>query len=83
MLEIINGILSSAVMTVSIYFYGYTLFKEKNTKSNNELCNIIAIIISIMLYAIVFLYFNNIIKTILLCIVVTLTFKYVFNELVK
>ena len=79
MLEIINGILSSAVITISVYFYGYILFKEKDTKLNSKIYNITAMLISTILYAIIFLCFDNIIKTILLCVLFTLTFKFVFK----
>lgn len=79
MLEIINGILSSAVMTISTYVYGHILFKEKITKSNSNIYNIMVMLSSVILYTIIFLYFDNIIKTVLLCIVVTIMFKCVFN----
>lgn len=79
MLEIINGILSSAAITISVYFYGYILFKEKDSKLNSKLYNAIAMLLSIILYAIIFLYLNNIIKTILLCVLFALTLKFIFN----
>lgn len=79
MLEIINGLLSSAAITISVYFYGYVLFKEKETKLNGKIYNIVTMLISTILYSIIFLYFDNIIKTTLLCILFTMTLKFVFN----
>ena len=80
MSEIINGFISSATLTISVYAFGALILKNKEKKENKIIDNIIIILISIILHTFVFLYLTGTIKSILLCIIFMLTFKHLFKS---
>jgi len=79
LLEIINGFLSSAILTISVYAFGVFILKDKEIGKNKFFDNIIILLVSVILHTFIFLYLNGTIKTILLCIVFTLTLKILFK----
>lgn len=77
MSESFSAFLSSAAMAISIYNFGLIIFGRN--KSHKLIYKIVLMLLNIILYTIIFLCFEGTIKTILLCVIFTLTFKYVFN----
>ena len=77
MSQIINIFITSAMAMISVFGFGMILF---NNERNKKIAfNIIAFIISSILGSLVFSLFDGIIKTILLCFVIILISRYVFN----
>lgn len=79
MLEIINILFSSIAFTISVYMFGVIVLSDKHKKENKVLYNAIIIIFSIILYALIFLLFKGIIKTILHCLSLMIIFKFIFK----
>lgn len=79
MLEIINGITSSAIFTIAVYVFGKIVLEDKVNKKNNYLYNIVIILLSIVIHTVIFMLLTGIIKTILLCILFMITFKLLFK----
>ena len=79
MLEIINGLLSSAILTISVYFFGVFILKDKNKPQKSLLYKLIVILISIIIHTLIFVYLTGTVKTILLCILFAITFKLIFE----
>lgn len=78
MLEIIKVLLSSTTFTIAVYSFGTIVLENKN--KNKKINNLAIILISIILYALIFLQFKGIIKTILHCLSIILIFRFVFNS---
>lgn len=77
MLEIIRALISSIILTTSLYAFGLTVFKEK--KNQSKTYNLIAFLVGNILSAFVFSYSTGTIKTILLCIVFTFMMITIFK----
>lgn len=76
MLEIFNALIACLITTITLYIAGTIIFgKSKNT----TLKNIIILIISATIHTITFLYLSGMVKTLFLCLLLTITFKYIFN----
>lgn len=76
MLEIFNALIACLITTITLYIAGTIIFgKSKNT----TLKNIIILIISATIHTIMFLYLSGVVKTLFLCLLLTITFKYIFN----
>lgn len=76
MLEIFNALIACLITTITLYIAGTIIFgKSKNT----TLRNIIILIISATIHTITFLYLSGMVKTLFLCLLLTITFKYIFN----
>lgn len=76
MLEIFNALIACLITTITLYIAGTIIFgKSKNT----ILKNIIILIISATIHTITFLYLSGMVKTLFLCLLLTITFKYIFN----
>ena len=76
MLEIFNALIACLITTITLYIAGAIIFgKSKNT----TLKNIIILIISATIHTITFLYLSGMVKTLFLCLLLTITFKYIFN----
>lgn len=79
--EFAYGFLSLLPTSISIYFFGYMILKEKK---NSIIYNILVFLSCVALYQIIFMTLHGTIKTILICILITLTFKLIFcNSLTK
>ena len=79
MSEIINGLISSSIQTVSVFFFGLFILKEKRTKKNNKTYNMIALMVSVIAHTLIFILLDGLPKTISLCILFMITFKVIFN----
>lgn len=78
MSESFSAFLSSAAMSVSVFTFGIVILgRNKNLKF---LYKLLLMLISITLYAIIYINFQGTLKTLLSCLLVTLTFKFVFNS---
>ncbi len=76
MLETFNALIACLITTITLYIAGTIIFgKSKNT----TLKNIIILIISATIHTITFLYLSGMVKTLFLCLLLTITFKYIFN----
>lgn len=76
MLETFNALIACLITTITLYIAGTIIFgKSKNT----TLRNIIILIISATIHTITFLYLSGMVKTLFLCLLLTITFKYIFN----
>lgn len=76
MLETFNALIACLITTITLYIAGTIIFgKSKNT----TLKNIIILIISTTIHTIMFLYLSGVVKTLFLCLLLTITFKYIFN----
>lgn len=65
-------------MLLSIYGFGMIILNSKNKFKN--IYKILTLLLSIVLYSIIFLKFTGILKTLLFAILLTLTFKIVFKS---
>lgn len=79
MLGIYKSIISCLFITVSLYTFGYIVFGKSNKQDRKKSLDIIALIISIVLYTFVHLYLKGTTKTLLLCILFMFTLKQIFN----
>lgn len=76
MLEIFNALIACLITTITLYIAGTIIFG----KSKNALLkNIIILAISATIHTITFLYLSGMVKTLFLCLLLTITFKYIFN----
>lgn len=76
MLEIFNALVACLITTITLYIAGTIIFgKSKNT----YLKNIIILAISTIVHTIMFLYLSGVAKTIVLCLLLVITIKYIFN----
>ena len=76
MLEIFNALIACIITTITLYIAGTIIFG----KSKNALLkNIIILAISATIHTITFLYLSGMVKTLFLCLLLTITFKYIFN----
>lgn len=79
MLEIFNALIACLITTITLYIAGTIIFgKSKNTTLKNIIILII-LIISATIHTITFLYLSGMVKTLFLCLLLTITFKYIFN----
>ena len=78
MLETFKAFISSAAMLISVYTFGIVIFGRN--KKINMIYKLLLMLISVILYTLIYLNFDGTLKTILSCIMLTLTFKYVFNS---
>ena len=78
MSEIINSVLSNAIQIIAIYIFGKNILG--NNRNNKFIYNIITIIVSIIIYTLIFMYLEGSIKSIVYCISLMMTFKLLFNE---
>lgn len=79
MSEIISNFLSSTIQTISIYCFGYLILYNKSKKKNKILYNMIILLISVVIHTLIFTQLEGTIKTIIFCILLTLTFKLLFT----
>ena len=79
MLEIINGFISSAIQTISLYCFGYHIVREKNYNKKEIVYDLITILVSVILHTFIFVYLKGTIKTIVLCGLFMITFRILFN----
>lgn len=77
MLKIIETYVSSIMFMLSVYGFGAILFNKR--KKNKWYCDLIVFLIACLLDTIIFLYIDNTAKTISLCFVFMITFKFIFN----
>ena len=77
MSQIINIFICNAMAMISVFCFGIILFND--TRNKNKIYNLVAYIISSILGALVFGFFEGTIKTVLFSFVVMLVFRYVFN----
>lgn len=77
MLESFKAFLSSAATSISVYAFGLIIFGSN--KNLRKIYKVLMFLFSIIVHTIIFLQFDGTFKTILLCILFTLTFKYIFN----
>ncbi len=76
MLEIFNALVACLITTITLYIAGTIIFGKS---TNTVLKNIIILAISAIVHTIMFLYLNGVSKTIVLCLLLIITFKYIFN----
>ena len=73
----LEGFLSSLAFSISIYAFGYLILKEKN---KSVVYNIAIFLLSVILYNIIFLTMDGILKSVLFAILFTFTFKLLFSN---
>ena len=73
----LEGFLSSLAFSISIYAFGYLILKEKN---KSVVYNIAIFLLSVILYNIIFLTMDGILKNVLFSILFTFTFKLLFSN---
>lgn len=71
-----NAFISCMITMIALYASGTIIF-EKST--NKLIKNIAILIINTICMTIIFLNFNGTLKTVLMCLILTLTFKYIFS----
>lgn len=79
MSEIYKSIISSIFIAISLYAFGYIVFDKHNDQNQKKVLDIVVLIISIILYTIVYLYLKGTAKTLLLCILFMFTLKEIFK----
>lgn len=77
MSEIINGFLCSLTCTLSVYGLGLMVFK--NNAKKNILRNIIIAFVVTVLYTLIYLKVDGTLKTVLLGVIFTITYKLLFD----
>ena len=77
MLQIIRDFLASAMCAIQLFGFGMIIFNTKLT--DRKKYNIVMFIIASIFITIVFSNFDGTIKTLLMCVVFTLSFHFIFN----
>ena len=76
MLDVIKIFIASMMFMISIFGFGIIIFNDGRNK--NILYNLLMLFISSIIASIIFTYFDGTIKTIMLCVIFILIFRYVF-----
>lgn len=78
MLEIIKALIGSSITHIPIYVFGKIIFNNYKMK-NKAYYSAIIIILGVFLHTMGFMLFEGTTKTLILCIILMLTFKFLFN----
>ena len=79
MSEIINGLISCGIQTLTVYVFGILILKDKTKKHNKTIYNVITLLVSLILYTFIFLWLDGSIKSIGFYIIFMMTFKLLFK----
>lgn len=77
MLQIIKVYIASIMFMISLFGFGMIVFNDKLT--NKKLYSILILLLSSVVAALIFSYFDGTVKTLLLCAVFTITLYLTFN----
>lgn len=79
MLEFCKSFISCTIAMIPVYIFGYIIFGKKEDLKRNKLYNLIILLIGAGLNTLVYIYLNNIVKTIMFCVIYTIVLNTIFN----